>query len=142
MKGNSSVAYGVLKSFLMGGTITGLISIVTMYFTPLVSAIIWAYPVTLVPTVFFMKSQGKKNTTIAKFLLSAAFALVVLMATTFMLSYEVDHAPSDESLVEPVLASTAGFVVSGLLFYGIIKALGADKFLNSKASPKKSAQQE
>ena len=84
-----------------------------------------------------MKSQGKKNTTIAKFLLSAAFALVVLMATTFTLSYEVDHAPSDESLVEPVLASTAGFVVSGLLFYGIIKALGVDKFLNSKASPRK-----
>ena len=130
MTKKAGVAYGVLKSFLMGGTITAIISILTMYLSPLVSAIIWAYPVTLIPTIFFMKSQGKGNTTIAKFLLSATFALVVLMATTFMLSYDIEHASFSESLLIPVAESTVGFVVGGLIYYVIVKALGLDKYLN------------
>lgn len=118
----------MVQNFLIGGAAVATTSYIGTFLSPLAAAIFWAYPITILPSIFFMRQQGKKNAFIAKFLLSTTFALILLMGVTFLLSYAVRHSPDTESLWIPVLKSTVGFAVGAVLYYLIIVGFGLKKY--------------
>ena len=118
----------MVVNFALGGAAVAATSYLGTFLSPLAGAIFWAYPITILPTIFFMRQQKKSNSTISKFLLGTTFALILLMGVTYLLSYTIARASPAESLWIPVLKSTVGFLIGGALYYLIIKLFGLGKY--------------
>ena len=118
----------IVQNFLIGGSAVAITSYLGTFMSPLAGAIFWAYPITILPSIFFMRQQGKNNTFIAKFLFSTTFALILLMGVTLLLSHAVKNSPDTQTLWMPVLESTGGFVAGALLYYLVIKRFGLEHY--------------
>ena len=108
----------------MGGVIVASISYLGTYFDPLIAAIWWSFPVSLLPTLYFMKLNKKSNKYIAKFTLSTSFALILLLLSCFSLSYFINR---DTGLLRPILKSASIWLVASVIFYYTVKDLDLEK---------------
>ena len=124
----NKVVKDLIQNFVIGGASVATTSYLGTFLSPLAGAIFWSYPITILPTIFFMKQQKKTNNDIGKFLFSTTFALLLLMGVTLMLSYLIKNSPNGESLWGPVGKSTIGFVVGGAIYYSIIKLFKLEKY--------------
>jgi hypothetical protein len=118
----------IAQNFLIGGSAVAITSYLGTFMSPLAGAIFWAYPITILPSIFFMRQQGKNNTFIAKFLFSTTFALILLMGVTLLLSHTVKTSPDTQTLWIPVLESTGGFLAGALAYFLIIKGFGLEHY--------------
>ena len=66
----------IFLNFILGGTSVAGTSVLGNYMNPLIGAIFWAFPITIIPSLFFMRENGKDNVYLAKFLLSTTFGLI------------------------------------------------------------------
>jgi len=119
-----STLYNLFQNFLMGGVIVASISYLGTYFDPLIAAIWWSFPVSLLPTLYFMKLNKKSNKYIAKFTLSTSFALILLLLSCFSLSYFINR---DTGLLRPILKSASIWLVASVIFYYTVKDLDLEK---------------
>lgn len=117
----------LLQNFVTGGLIVSSISYIANYLNPLLAAIWWAFPISLLPSLFFMKEQGKDSAYISKFVLSSSYSLVILFITTYFLSYFIKNT-SNNDLVEPILKSSLIWFVCSLIFYYGVKYLDLEKY--------------
>lgn len=125
---DKNVLKNIIQNFLIGGACVAMTSYLGTFLSPLAGAIFWAYPITILPSIFFMRQQKKPNDFIAKFLFSTTFALILLMGVTLLLSYIIRHAPASQSLWVAVGKSTIGFLIGAVTYYLIIKAFGLEKY--------------
>lgn len=114
-------------NFLIGGTIIASVSYLSTYFNPLIGAIVWSYPLSILPSIYYMKNAGKTNQYVSKFLLSTTFGLILLFLTTLLLSIFTKKA-KDGSLIKPVLMATFWWFIMSIIFYFIIKFSGYEKY--------------
>ena len=122
------VLRNLIFNFLLGGAAVATTSYLGTFFDPLVGAIVWAYPITIIPTIFFMHNDKKTNNYISKFLFGTTFALILLLIVTFSLSYIIKHSSEKQSLWIAIGKSTIVFAIGGILYYGIIKLLNLEKY--------------
>ena len=115
---------GIIFNFLLGGTSVAGTSILGNFMNPLAGAIFWAYPITIIPSLFFMKQNGKDNEYLSKFLISTTFGLILLGITTIAMSYFIKNHSKDDSLWIPIGKASGVYLASALLFYGVIKLAG------------------
>ena len=124
---NERLGKQLLYNFVLGGLTVALTSYIGTFVSPVMGAIIWAFPVTIIPSIFFMRVQNKSNKYIARFLVSTTFALFLLMGTTFLLSYIIKHAAKNQSLWIPIGKTIIGFVFCAAIYYYIIRAFNLEK---------------
>ena len=125
---NQSIITNLFKNFMIGGFTIASTSYLATFLNPLLGAIFWSYPLTILPSIFFMKQQNKNNKIISKFLLSTTFALILLMLVTFLLSHHISNTKDNDSLWVPIGKSTLGFIIGALVYYGIIKLFKLEKY--------------
>ena len=121
------IIMNIIQNFILGGAAVALTSYIGTFLNPLAGAIFWAYPITILPTIFFMKKQNKSNKYISKFLFSTTFALILLMGVTLLLSYLIGHAQATQTLWVSVGKSTVGFLIGAISYYFIIKIFNLEK---------------
>ena len=122
-----SLLYDLFQNFLLGGLITASISYLGTYLDPLLGAIWWSFPISLIPTIYFMKESGKKNNYISRFAFSTTYALILLLISTWFLGY---YLMRDSGILTPILKSTAIWFICSVIFYYIIKHYKLeDKFM-------------
>ena len=124
----NKVVRDMAVNFALGGAAVAATSYLGTFLSPLAGAIFWAYPITILPTIFFMRQQRKSNSLISKFLLGTTFALILLMGVAYLLSYTIARASPAESLWIPVLKSTVGFLIGAGVYFVIIKLFGLEKY--------------
>lgn len=106
-------------NFLLGGTIIATVSYLATFVSPLIAAIVWSYPFSILPTVYFMKRQSKSNNQISKFLFGTSFALIILLITTIALAYFLKHDTSDTGFSSIMKAMCVWAVGSSLFYIGV-----------------------
>lgn len=112
----------LLTNFLVGGTVVATVSAFANYLSPLAGAIWWSFPLSILPTVYFLRAHGKSNHYVSSFLLSTTFAIVLLVATTLILSYYFGQlSPNDPGWWVVVLKTVGWWVVMSGVFYGVVK---------------------
>lgn len=119
---------GILLNFVLGGISVAGTSLLGDYMSPLAGAIFWAYPITIIPSLFFMKQNGKDNEYLSKFLISTTFGLLLLGSTTIALSYFIKHHSKDTSLWIPIAKASGIYLGGALIFYGVIKIAGLSHY--------------
>lgn len=124
----NSVTVNLIQNFLIGGTLVALTSYVGTFFSPLVGAIFWSFPISILPTLYFMKQNNKSNEYISKFTLSTTYALALLVVTTFFLSYFIKQ--ERKGITKAVVKTTIVWLASSILFYILVKYLDLEnKFM-------------
>jgi hypothetical protein len=114
-----SVSGELVKNFIMGGTIISSVSYLATFINPLIAAIVWSYPFSILPTVYFMKTQGKSNVKISKFLFSASYAFVLLLIATLAMGLLMKNDTSDTGIISVIKATGIWFVGAVVMYVGV-----------------------
>ena len=123
----NTLFYDLLQNFVLGGLISASISYIGTYLNPLIGAICWSFPISLIPTIYFMKESGKSNKFIAKFTISTAYALILLLISCVFMAYYLNKS---NSIFIPIGKSIVVWLIVSIIFYYTIKHFELDdKFL-------------
>ena len=61
------VTRDLIENFIVGGMVTASVSFIGTFMSPTLAAIWWSFPVSLLPSMYFMHQYGRDNKYIAKF---------------------------------------------------------------------------
>ena len=114
----STIAYDVLKNFIVGGMMTAGISYMGTYVDSLTGAILWSIPVSIIPTIYFMRESGKSSVYISRFVYTTTFALLLLVLSCGILAY---YIKKDDDIVMPIVKATAAWILASSLFFYVVK---------------------
>lgn len=104
--------------FILGGSVTAIASWIGTFINPLIAAICWSYPISILPTIYFMKRNSKDNLYISKYLISTTLALILLMIATFFMAYFIK---TTNNIILSIFKSTIiWFICSLIFYYGVI----------------------
>ncbi len=117
--------YNLIQNFILGGLIVSSISFVGTFMSPLLGAIWWSFPISLLPTLYFMNQQGKSNTYLARFTMSTTFAMALLIISTFALSKFLNDNKKNE-IAMPIVKTAAIWLGFSVVFYFIVKHFKLD----------------
>ena len=96
---------------------------------PLLGAIVWSFPISLLPTLYFMKKNGKSNDFVARFTTSTTFTIGLLALSVALLSYFIKNN-KDSSIALPIIKMTGLWLLASFIFFIAIKHFKlADKFM-------------
>jgi len=112
--------YSIIKNFLLGGVIMSIISASGTFFSPLIGAIVWSFPSTLLPALYYMREHGKDNNYLARFAISSSYAVVLTIAAAALLSYFIKHSKQDDSLLIPIFKMAIIWLILSAIFYGLV----------------------
>jgi len=114
----------LVVNFLLGGTIISSVSYIASFISPLIAAIVWSYPFSILPTVYFMKQQSKSNKQVSKFLFATSCAFILLFVTTITTAYFLKHDTSEMGF-DSIVKATGIWAVCSVLFYFGVKYFDA-----------------
>ena len=120
--------YEIIIVFLLGGITVSVTGMLANLANPLIAALVWSYPISVIQSMLYIKSQGKNNTYLSKFLLSVSLGLPLMMATILALRYFIMNSQNTNSLMGLIGKASLIYLVSGLIFYGIIKMSGISHY--------------
>jgi len=115
----------LIENFFIGGLITASISYSGTFVSPLLAAIWWAFPVSLLPSMYYMQQMGRSNKYIGAFALTTTFAVGLLFLTTLAIGHFFNHAPTGFWM--PVLKGVGVWAVLSILYYLIVKWFHLEK---------------
>jgi hypothetical protein len=110
----------IIKNFLLGGVIMSIISYSGTFFSPLIGAIVWSFPSTLLPALYYMREHNKGNDYLARFALSSSYAVVLTIAAAALLSYFIKNAKQEDKLIVPILKMAVIWLITSGIFYGLV----------------------
>lgn len=123
----TSALLSIATNFLVGGTVVATVSTCANYLSPLAGAIWWSFPLSILPSVYFLRAHGKSNQYVSSFLMSTTFAIVLLVATTLILShYFRGLSPYDSGWWVVVLKTVGWWVLMSAVFYGVVRVGGLE----------------
>jgi len=114
---DTSLLQKILINFLMGGTIVASVSYIAAFMNPVLASIWWSFPLSIIPSMYFLKQTGKSNQYISKFLLSTTFALILLVICTFLISYYLKQSSEKEGIVPSILKASGWWAICSTVFY-------------------------
>ena len=112
-----SVVEQLVQNFIIGGVIVASISYLGTFLNPVAAAIFWSFPISILPSMYFMKKNGKSNKYVSKFLYSTTLALVLLLLCTFTMGRYMSEATPGESMWGPVGKATLWWLVGSIVYY-------------------------
>ena len=122
---NGNILQSLLYNFVLGGILTISISYISTYLDPLLAAIWWSFPLSLIPSMWYMKHHGKDNKYIAKFSLSTTYALSLLVISTIALYYFFKE--TENSFWIPIAKASCIWLFCSILFFCSIKYFKLEK---------------
>lgn len=75
-----------LEVFIVGGLTVLSVTYITDQIDDMYASIIWAFPFTLIPSIYYLRKDGKSKEFISQFLVKAAASLIILFITILSLS--------------------------------------------------------
>lgn len=118
--------YELLQNFIFGGLTIASVSYIGTFMDPLLAALWWSFPITVFPTLYFMKKNGKDNKFMCKFCLGISASLIVLFLSTLGLSYFLKKT---NNMIEPFIYTTILWFITSAIFFFIIRNTNLNKLL-------------
>lgn len=115
----------LIQNFFIGGLITASISYSGTFLSPVLAAIWWAFPVSLLPSMYYMHQQGKSFDYISKFAITTTFALIIMFITTLALGHFFKGA---KTFWTPVDKGVVVWLILSAIYYGSIRYFKLEKY--------------
>lgn len=114
---NTDIVKKVFINFLVGGTIVASVSYIATFMNPVLASIWWSFPLSIIPSMYFMRQNGKSNKYISKFLVSTTFAFVLLVLCTFLISHYLKQTNDKDGITPAILKATGWWAICSAVFY-------------------------
>lgn len=118
-----SVGGELIKNFIMGGSIITSVSYLATFVSPLIAAIVWSYPFSVLPTVYFMKRNGTSNARVSKFLFSTSYAFILLIIATTSMGIMMKN-DSSVGGINSILKATIIWAIGAIVLYAAVHITG------------------
>ena len=105
----------LIRNFVLGGAVVASTSYLATFFNPLVGAIWWSYPFTIMPTIYFLKENKKSKEYIGKFLFSTVFAFILLIACVIIIRYYLNNTKN--TFFYCILKASGWWLLLAIIFY-------------------------
>ena len=112
----------LFKNFILGGLTIASVSYMATFLDPILAAIWWSYPISIIPVIYFMKQNKVTNIHISKFLLGITVVSILTFVSCYLLSYFIKN--SKTGLLYPIIKSSLWWMFSCALFYVLVKYTG------------------
>ena len=114
----------IFENFVLGGTMIALVSYLASFENTVLASLLWACPLFIFPSMYFMKQHHHSNQSIAKFLFSTTFALGLLLLCTLSISYVLHHSKPSAGITPVILVSSLAWGICAFVFYWIVENSG------------------
>tara|TARA_B110000503_G_C7168283_1_gene422993 strand:- start:3638 stop:4033 length:396 start_codon:yes stop_codon:yes gene_type:complete len=104
-------------TFLIGGLVVSSVSYLSNFVSNYYASILWAFPFTVLPTIYYLKHEGKSNLYISDFLIKTSISILILVGVLATMSYAVRYY----SINTTILFSFVVYIILSLLFIRFIK---------------------
>ena len=119
----------VLINFLVGGTVVATVSVFATWMSPVAGAIWWSFPLSIIPSIYFLRYHGKSNQYVSVFLRSTTYAISLLVLATLIMSYYFSKLkPYDEEWSIAIIKTVGWWILLSVIFYIIVSRFGWDKW--------------
>tara|TARA_Y100000589_G_scaffold98328_1_gene93032 strand:+ start:1268 stop:1666 length:399 start_codon:yes stop_codon:yes gene_type:complete len=119
----------VLINFLVGGTVVATVSVFATWMSPVAGAIWWSFPLSIIPSIYFLRYHGKSNQYVSVFLRSTTYAISLLVLATLIMSYYFSKLkPYDEEWSIAIIKTVGWWILLSAIFYIIVSKFGWDKW--------------
>jgi Kef-type K+ transport system membrane component KefB len=116
----------LFKNFLLGGLTIASVSYMATFLNPIIASIWWAYPISIIPVLYFMKQNGINNSHISRFMLGITVVSVLTVISCYLLSYFIKN--SNDGLFKPIVKASLFWILSSALFYFLVKFFGKESY--------------
>ena len=108
----------VALNFATGGAVVASVSVLATWLSPVLAAIWWSFPFTIIPSIYFMRAHDRSNQAVATFLRSTTVALGLLLVATYAMSYFFRALPPhDPAWWVAVAKGTGVWFACAVVFY-------------------------
>jgi fumarate reductase subunit D len=104
-----------LNTFVTSGLTITLVSYIASFADPVLAAILWTFPVSILFPMYYMKKHNKTNDEIAYFAISTLFTLLLLVIILFSFYYFISR--SKNGIFIPIAKSSVVWLISSIFFY-------------------------
>jgi len=113
--------YPLLNTVAGAGISAAGVYYLAMHVDPLIAAIAWTLPFTMIFPIYNMHGEKKSNAFISKFLRTQTYSMFLLVAFLYATAYFIDIAPKGGGVIVPMLEGFAVWAVLGIAYYIAVK---------------------
>jgi Kef-type K+ transport system membrane component KefB len=96
------------------------------FLNPMVAAIWWSYPISIIPVLYFMKQNGVNNSHISRFMLGITIVSLLTVICCYLLSYFIKN--SKEELISSIIKASLFWILSSAIFYLLVNYFGYESY--------------
>lgn len=119
--------YDSLNSFIGAGLTASIVGYIVNYSDPLIGAILWTFPFTILFPIFNLHKNKKSNLFISKFLKTQSYTLFLLVVYLYSASYFVRTAESSQGMIIPLAKGSLVWLIVSIIYFIIMKKIGLDR---------------
>ena len=109
--------YGILNTFFGAGLSSAVTGTLATYFDPLIAAVVWSYPLTMLFPVLEMNKNGVPNKKISAYLKAQTYTMVLLLVWLYATGHFIGQAKEGSSLTPALIKGSAVWLVSGVIYF-------------------------
>ena len=89
---------------------------------PLIAAIAWTLPFTMIFPIYNMHVQKKSNSFISSYLRTQTYSMFLLVAYMYATAYFVDKASKSDGIIIPMLQGFGVWAVLSIIYYVLVRS--------------------
>ena len=116
-----SEIYGILNTFFGAGLSSAVTGTLATYFDPLIAAVVWSYPLTMLFPVMEMNKNGVKNSRISNYLKTQTYTMVLLLVWLYATGHFVGLVKEGESLTPALIKGSGVWAIVGVIYFFVAR---------------------
>ena len=112
-----------INTFLGAGTSSAIVGYLVNNVDPLIAAILWTFPFTILFPIYNLRKNKKSNRFISNFLKMQSYTLFLLVIFLYSSAYFVENSSKNESIVTPLSKGAGVWLIVSVIYYIIMKHL-------------------
>ena len=116
-----------LNTFIGAGTTSAIIGYLVNNVDPLIAAILWTFPFTILFPIYNLRKNKKSNKFISNFLKTQSYTLFLLVVFLYSSAYFVDRSSKNESIINPLSKGAGVWLIVSIIYYIIMKMIDSNE---------------
>jgi len=109
--------YGILNTFFGAGLSSAVTGTLATYFDPLIAAVVWSYPLTMLFPVIEMNRNKVPNKKISAYLKAQTYTMVLLLVWLYATGHFIGQIKQGDSLTPALIKGSAVWLVCGVIYF-------------------------
>lgn len=111
----------LLNTFFGAGLSSALVYYLVIEASPLIAAIIWTLPFTMIFPIYNMHKDNKSNAFIGKYLKTQTYTMILLLVFLYGSAHFIENAAKTDGIILPLLKGIGVWVIVSIMYYIVVK---------------------